>query len=137
MLKKFRHSLPFLLRGAVGFGAGALNGLLGAAGGVWLVAVLPYLPPLPSPRDGFNPPTDRRDVLATVLCVMLPVSAVSFFSYLLNGIRPSLASITVILLPAAVGGFLGAFLLDRIPRKALQQGFGLMVLISGLRMLLG
>ena len=39
-----RRPLALLLCALSGFGAGLLNGLLGAAGGILLVAVLPVLP---------------------------------------------------------------------------------------------
>lgn len=139
MIKTSRFPVPRLWYAAAGFAAGILNGLLGAAGGILLVAVLPYLPPIASDASSrmFDSLSDRRDVLATVLCVMLPTSAVSFALYLFRGIRPPTSTLLNLILPAALGGLLGAFLLDKIPRAALKRIFALVVVISGLRMLLG
>ena len=58
------RSLPWLLCALTGFGAGLLNGLLGAAGGILLVAVLPRLTPpavLYPPRRPLGDFHARRD----------------------------------------------------------------------------
>lgn len=142
---RHRHSHPrtalwlaMLAWALVGFSAGCLNGLLGAAGGIVLVAVIPYLPTVGLLSHGrLAPrPIDRRDVLTTALCVMLPTSAVSLLTYLAQGIRPDADTLWVIALPTVAGGLLGAALLDRLPREALRKGFALLIVISGLRMLL-
>lgn len=121
-----------------GFGAGLLNGLLGAAGGILLVVALPRLTPPPS----LYPPThplgkyhDRRDILATGMTVMLPVSAISGAFYWLGGIRPSPTLLLALILPAAAGGVLGAKLLTRIPNHMLKKIFAAVVVIAGIRML--
>ena len=123
---------------AVGIGAGLLNGLLGAAGGILLVLLLPKLPlkqAFPaSPFPGGDPP-HPKDVLTTSMAVMLPVSAVSTLLYYAGGIRPDPALLSSLILPAAAGGMLGAVLLGRIPDRLLRRGFALLVTVSGLRML--
>jgi len=119
------------LYAAAGLGAGLLNGLLGAAGGILLVAVLPAL----SNTDA--PPQDRRDVLATSMAVMLPVSAVSLVLYFLRGLQPPTALLSAIWLPSLVGGVIGAWLLDRLPVRTVRVLFALLVMVSGLRMVLG
>ena len=117
-----------------GLGAGLLNGLLGAAGGILLVAVLPRLA---RPRSPGEDPPDRRDVLAAALAVMLPVSAVSGLFYWLGGIRPSPRLLLSLILPAAAGGLLGAWLLQRIPARLLKRIFAAVVVAAGIRMLAG
>lgn len=133
--------LSFLLWAGVGFGAGLINGLLGAAGGILLVAVLPALPSPPPPLSGGNPfsrpGADRRDLLTTALAVMLPISAVSAIRYWRAGIRPDVTLLVSLLLPVAVGGFLGAVLLERTPQTLLRRIFAAVVLVSGLKMLWG
>ena len=114
-----------------------LNGLLGAAGGILLVAVLPrltppatlYLPAVPLGRYH-----ERRDVLATALAVMLPVSAVSGVFYWMNGVRPSPTLLLFLILPAALGGLLGAELLGRLPDRVLKKIFAALVVVAGVRM---
>lgn len=138
MNKINRAPLSWILLALTGIGAGLLNGLLGAAGGILLVAVLPRLTPPaklypPSVRLGLY--HERRDILATALTVMLPISAVSGIFYWLNGIRPSSALLLLLILPAAAGGLLGARLLGKLPDRVLRKLFAALVVVSGIRML--
>ena len=125
---------PILL----GAAAGLFNGLLGAAGGILLALFLPHMA-LPSVLMGKGEVTtleDRRDVLATSMAVMLPVSAVSGIFYLLRGIRPSPALLLSLILPSALGGLLGAILLGRLPDRIIRKIFALLVAVAGVRMLM-
>ncbi len=135
-----RHEwLVWLLCALLGFGAGVLNGLLGAAGGILLVAALPRLTPPASlypPAQSLGIAHDRRDILATALSVMLPVSAVSGIFYWAGGIRPSPVLLLALTIPAAAGGLLGAMLLSRLSCEGLKRIFSAVVIIAGLRMLL-
>lgn len=131
-------ALPWTLCALMGLGAGLLNGLLGAAGGILLVALLPRVTPpvtLYPPARPLGDLHERRDVLATALAVMLPVSAVSGMFYWLGGIRPSPTLLLSLILPAAAGGLLGAKLLAKIPNDLLKKIFAAVVVIAGLRML--
>lgn len=131
-------ALSWALCALMGLGAGLLNGLLGAAGGILLVALLPRVTPpvtLYPPARPLGDFHERRDILATALAVMLPVSAVSGMFYWLGGIRPSPTLLLSLLLPAAAGGLLGAKLLARIPNDLLKKIFAAVVVIAGLRML--
>lgn len=138
MIKSAHRSLPWLLLALTGVGAGLLNGLLGAAGGILLVAVLPHL----TPPAGLYPPAvslgqyhERRDILAAAMTVMLPVSAISCVFYWLNGVRPDPGLLLLLVLPAAAGGFIGAKLLGRLPDAALKKLFAALVVVAGVRML--
>ncbi len=129
---------------ALGIAAGFCNGLLGAAGGVLLVLLLPRLT-LPvglSPlldgaraRCPFDGGLSRRDLLATSMAVMLPVSAVSGVIYWVGGIRPSLVTVAWLILPCVAGGLIGARLLGKLPEEFLRKIFALLLVISGVRML--
>ena len=128
----------WILCALTGLGAGLLNGLLGAAGGILLVAVLPRITPPPR----LYPPSlplgvyhERRDILATALAVMLPISAVSGIIYWVGGIRPSPTLLMALVIPAAAGGLLGAKLLTRIPNHLLKKLFAAIVVVAGVRML--
>lgn len=133
-----KSSVPWIICALTGLGAGLLNGLLGAAGGILLVVVLPHMTP-PAPLYPSMCPLathhERRDVLATALAVMLPVSAVSGAFYWLGGIRPAPTLLLSLILPAAAGGLLGAKLLTRIPNHLLKRIFAAVVVIAGVRML--
>lgn len=131
-------TLPWILCALTGVGAGLLNGLLGAAGGILLVAVLPHITPpaiLYAPNLPLGRFHERRDILATALAVMLPVSFVSGIFYWAGGIRPSPVLLASLLLPAAAGGLLGAMLLSKIPNRLLKKLFAAVVVIAGIRML--
>ena len=126
--------------GTVGFLAGIINGLLGAAGGILLVYTLPYFlkadAPLPVPFcHDLTPPMEGRDRMATALAVMLPVTAVSFISYALSGMAPALSTLTWLFLPATLGGLCGAWLLGRIQADFLRRMFAVLVIVSGIRMI--
>ena len=129
----------------LGVGAGFCNGLLGAAGGILLVLLLPRvtLPDFASVRVGetlsgrpFAEGLSRRDLLATSAAVMMPVSGMSGVLYWSGGIRPDLATLALLVLPSVVGGVVGARLLGRLPERLLRQLFALLTVIAGVRMML-
>ena len=138
-MKKAAHTaLPWLLLGLTGVSAGLLNGLLGAAGGILLVALLPRL----TPPAALYPPAvplgmyhERRDILATAMTVMLPVSAVSGVFYWFGGIRPDPTLLLLLVVPAAAGGLMGAKLLGKLPDRVLKKIFAALVVVAGVRML--
>ncbi|MBQ9780050.1 MAG: TSUP family transporter [Clostridia bacterium] len=129
--------VSLLLWALLGLGAGFLNGLLGAAGGILLVTLLSRMPPFPVRKHGASlPPPEGRAVFVMGLWVMIPATLVSATLYFARGMggAPSLA--VAIALPAAAGGLIGALLLGKIPRQALKKIFALLVLFAGLRMVL-
>ncbi len=107
--------------------AGFVNGMLGTGGGIILVFLLSRIM---RKEAGYT----SRDVFATVIAIILPMSAVSLFVYFKGGnvdFREALPY-----LPAgALGGVLGAFLLEKISIKLLKKIFALMVVYAGVRML--
>jgi uncharacterized membrane protein YfcA len=138
-MKKPAHTaLPWLLLGLTGVSAGLLNGLLGAAGGILLVALLPRLTPptaLYPPAVPLGTHHERRDILATAMTVMLPVSAVSGVFYWFGGIRPDPTLLLLLVIPAAAGGLIGAKLLGKLPDRVLKKLFAALVVVAGVRML--
>jgi uncharacterized membrane protein YfcA len=119
-----RTALPLLLVG--GLATGLVNGLLGAGGGIVAVFVLVKVlgPAL----------TDRRDVFANALAIILPLSVISVISYTIGGSMPS-GELNLLVLPAVIGGLLGGILLDRIDPLWIQLIFSAIVLYSGIAML--
>ena len=112
--------------------AGIINGLLGAGGGIILIFVLaPALGGLYENGDEFY---KRRDLMATSLSVMLPVSAVSAFRYGLSGALDR-GYISRIILPAILGGLLGGILLDRLKESFIMKLFAFLVIYSGIAMI--
>ena len=103
--------------------AGAVNGLLGAGGGILIVYALAYA------LRGSEP--DRRDIYANALCVMLPVSAVSCVRYAFMG-NLSVDGFSKYVLPAIVGGVLGGFLLGKLRASFTKKLFSALVIWSGI-----
>ena len=120
-MRDFRKYIPPLL--GLGLLAGFLNGLLGAAGGIALVVGL---------RALFRKkPVNGHSFYATALAVMLPLSALSAWRYARGGHLPAVSPWGLIL-PAVLGGVLGALLLRRIKPHVLKRIFAAVVLVSGI-----
>ncbi len=103
--------------------AGFTNGLLGTGGGIILVFALKILY-----KD-----KNLKDIFATSLAVILALSAVSVIVYLKKNNLPA-DEIPKFIIPAMAGGFLGAFLLEKINIKWLKKAFGILMIIAGLNM---
>lgn len=116
----------YLLLG--GLAAGFANGLLGAGGGIIIVWILA--------KAIGDITKDSRDVFANALAVMLPISFVSTVTYAISGSLPS-DDVKRFILPAVLGGLLGAFLLDKIRADAVKTLFCFLVILSGILMVVG
>ena len=112
---------------ALGMGAGFLNGLLGAGGGIVIVYGLTLLLG--------RRVADPRAVYVTALAVMLPLSALSLWHYAGFGHLPE-RELWLLLLPAVIGGVLGAWLLRRLTPHLLSRLFAAIVLLSGVMMVI-
>ncbi len=111
-----------------GIAAGFVNGLLGAGGGVVIVRSATHVLPR---GEEYTP----RDVYASALAVMLPVSAVSAISYARLGVWDGTGAWNYIL-PAVVGGIAGDLLLDKLHTQLLRLIFSAVAAYSGIMMLL-
>lgn len=119
MKASFRQNLSVI---AIGAGAGFLNGLLGAGGGILIVAGLRRL------FRGRN--IDLHSVFASAIAVMLPLSALSAIQYFIHG-RLNETEVGLLILPAIAGGATGALLLKKLTPCALSRIFAGVVLLSG------
>ncbi len=108
--------------------AGILNGLIGCGGGIIIVYTLSRLY-----RDSVE--IDSRDVFASAVASVLPMSAVSTFIYLRTGDLLTAAEPGHIV-PAVSGGIIGAYLLDRISVPWLRKIFALLVIWAGASLIL-
>lgn len=118
------HQKPILL--ALGAGAGLLNGLLGAGGGILIVAGL---------RSVLSTSAlDPRRIYPTALAVTLPLSALSIHRYAAAGHLPA-KGLSLLIFSAIGGGVCGAFLLKKLPLVLLSRIFSGIVALSGLLML--
>ncbi len=104
----------------LGLAAGVLNGLFGAGGGV---AVVPLLE-----KAGIEP----KKAHATSIAIILPLCLLSGGFYLLSG-QLSLAAVLPYLPLGIVGALLGGILLRKIPNDLLRRIFGLLILLSAIR----
>ena len=111
----------------LGLAAGFANGLLGAGGGILIVFGLSPL--LSSDLNG------SRDVFANALAVMLPISVVSVISYMLKG-RFDTDAFGLYVIPAVIGGFTGAILLDKLKLSLIKKLFAILVIWSGVYLIM-
>jgi uncharacterized membrane protein YfcA len=94
-----------------GLVAGFLSGLFGVGGGILIVPALVFL-------VGF----DQRLAAGTSLAAIVPTSIVGVISYALHGTVDWLAAV-ILAIGAIAGAQLGSYLLQRLPKRALQWGF--------------
>ena len=118
----------FLFLVLSGLAAGFVNGLLGAGGGIIIVAAL-------SPILKNTEEIKKADIFAMALSAMLPVSLFSFLTYLSRGAL-SFEGFGAFIIPAALGGILGALTLDKISASRLKKLFRALVIYSGIMMIL-
>jgi uncharacterized membrane protein YfcA len=114
------QKLRMLIAGAA---AGAVNGLLGAGGGMLLVPLLTMLKC-----------TEERDVFPTSVAIILPICLVSL------AIEPGFSALPLreawpYLLGGTVGGLCALPAAKKIPVKWLHRALGLLILWGGIRYL--
>ena len=112
--------LPIVL---IGIGAGFLNGLLGAGGGIIIVMGLTLLLG--------KTIADPRAIYATAIAVVLVLSFLSLWQYAAGGFLEA-EYLYVLIAPAVLGGTLGAWLLRRLSPTLLSRIFAALVLVSGI-----
>ena len=105
-----------------GFGAGIINGLLGAGGGMVVVPLLSALG------------VQGKKSHATALAVIVPLSLVSAVLYLLRG-QVTLSDALPWLPGSLLGAYLGSRLMPRLPVGWLKLIFGGLMLWGGIRLL--
>ena len=113
-----------LLFGAI---TGFINGFFGGGGGMIVVPVMTAFMKV-----------EQKVAHATALAVILPVTVVSTVAYFLRG-AVKIPSLTIIIVAVSVtvGGIVGALLLKKVSGKALSKIFAVLMLIAGVKMIVG
>jgi len=109
----------------IGIGIGILSGLLGVGGGVFLVPILvTYLG------------VSQHHAQGTSLAVIVPTAIVSSLSYGFHG-NIDLGLALNLIVGSILGVSIGARIMKKLPAAKLKQLFGGILIIVGLRMVLG
>ncbi|KNF09247.1 putative permease [Gottschalkia purinilytica] len=107
---------------AIGLIAGIVNGLFGSGGGTIVVPAMVFLLGM-----------DEHKSHATAISIILPISIISTLIYFKNGILDFKVA-GIVTIGGIIGGYIGAKLLNRIPRKILRKMFGTFMIIAAIRM---
>ncbi len=105
--------------------AGIINIIVGAGGGVLVILAMQF----------FMREIDEKSVYAITNTAIMLLSLLSLFSYVESG-QLQIAELSPFLIPALVGGSIGALLLGRIKTKHLRFIFAAITFYSGVRMVL-
>ncbi len=116
--------LSLVICGALG---GFLNGLLGAGSGIIFIFALNILF---SDKDE----KPQQEIFALSLGAVFFVTLFSVFFYAVNG-NLRFAEASPFIVPAAVGGLIGAVLLERLDPSVLKLIFSIVIIYSGITML--
>ena len=112
----------------VGSLAGIINGFLGAGGGI---IVTYFLTKALTKEEKKN-----NGIFANAVATMLPLSILSLGIYLFKGhINPD-TSLLSFIIPAFLGGALGAHILTKIKLNTAKTIFSILVIISGVIMII-
>ena len=95
-----KEKFAYILAGGI---AGAVNGLLGAGGGMVLIPLLTMLTDM-----------DETDIFPTSVCIILPICLVSL-GFSIHQSTLSLRAVLPYLLGSTIGGILAGFLGKKIP----------------------
>ena len=106
-----------------GFGAGAVNGLFGAGGGMVLVPLLGLLARL-----------DDREIFPASITIILPICLVSLAFTAAAG-HLDFKTALPYLIGSAAGGLIAGLWGHKIPVVWLHRGLGILILWGGIRYL--
>ncbi|HLO19303.1 MAG TPA: sulfite exporter TauE/SafE family protein [Sphingomicrobium sp.] len=111
---------------AIGFGAGVMTVLLGIGGGFIIVPAMIYLLGMPA-----------RVVIGTSLAMVLSVSAATTMVHAVTTRSVDIVLAGLLLVGGVIGAQYGALLTLRIKPDLLRLALAIIILLVGLRMLLG
>ncbi len=108
-----------------GIPIGLINGFFGSGGGIAAVFVLEKL-------LGKDP----KRAHATAVAIILPLSAAALFVYR-RSLEDNWGTLIFCALGGVLGGILGAAVLKKMPSKWLRVLFGVIMIITAVRMVMG
>lgn len=108
-----------------GIPIGFTNGFFASGGGIIAVLVL---------KKFFS--LEEKKAHATSIMIILPLTLCGLFVYTMAGYTP-FSIIVKTALGAAAGALTGAFLLSKLPPRYIRIGFGIVMIVAALRMILG
>jgi hypothetical protein len=116
---------PLWIAGIVGLVSGVASGLFGVGGGIVMVPAMVLAMNLPI-----------KAAVGTSLAVIIPTAVMGCYKHWTHG---NLHWPTALALaPTAIlGGYLGAWLTTQISNEGLKRAFGGLLILVGLRLLLG
>ena len=106
----------------LGIITGLANGLFGSGGGIIAVPMLK--------KSGLS----TKEAHATSIALTLPLSIVSSIFYY-NIIKDIFTNTLIVIAGGLAGSLLGGFFMKKIPSKYLKKAFGVILIISGVRLL--
>ena len=106
-----------------GLGAGAVNGLFGAGGGMVLVPLLTLLTSM-----------EDTDIFPASISIILPICLVSLTVTAITG-TIAWGQALPYLIGSALGGLAAGFWGKKIPVKWLHRGLGILIIWGGIRYL--
>jgi uncharacterized membrane protein YfcA len=117
------HLRKYIGSALAGIGAGAINGLFGAGGGMVLVPLLTWLTKL-----------EDDEIFPASVSIILPICLVSLSLTFQKGTVPW-DTVWLYLFGSAAGGVLAGFLGKQIPTLWLHRLLGVLILWGGIRYL--
>ncbi len=116
--KKGIGKLYFCMLGVI---TGLANGLFGSGGGIIAVPMLQ--------KSGL----EIKESHATSLALTLPLSVVSIFFYY-DAIKDTFSDTLILIMFGLAGSITGGILMKKLKAKYLKKAFGLLLIISGVRL---
>ena len=112
----------------IGTLAGAINGILGAGGGILITYHLSHT---------LNKEEKKQNgVFANAVATMLPISLSSLIIYFTKGKVPLNSSFFKIAICAPIGAIAGAILLTKLKLKTVKLIFSSLIIVCGIMMIL-
>ncbi len=116
----------FLILIIIGLVAGFTGGSMGVGGGIIIIPAMVF----------FMGVTQQQAQGTSIAVISVPVAFVAAMNYYKSG-YVNIKFAAVIILTFVIGAYFGSKLAVHIPAKTLQKSFGVLLLLVGLKMVLG